>query len=230
LFDSSKRATGVSVKTTGGLAAYTIKARKEVILSAGTFQSPQLLMLSGIGPAAMLAKFGIPVLSALAGVGQNMWDHIFFGPSYRVNVQTFTRLANDIGYLLEQFAGPYSQQQEGPLTNPICDYLGWEKVPDALKNGFSAAAKSDLAQFPSDWPEIEYLSAPGYVGAFGSLPNDQPKDGFQVRENEKDSRKGRSNTNVRLVCHNSSSTRSPIVSWHRHSCFNQSRRPAPYQS
>ncbi|KAJ5033354.1 uncharacterized protein L3040_008472 [Drepanopeziza brunnea f. sp. 'multigermtubi'] len=176
LFDSSKKATGVSVKSNG--ITYTINARKEVILSAGAFQSPQLLMLSGIGPAAALQKFGIKVLSNLRGVGQNMWDHVFFGPTFRVNVQTFTRLANDPLYLLSQFAGDYAKKV-GPLTNPVCDYLGWEKVPSALKNGFSSAAKSDLASFPADWPEIEYLSAPGYVGDFSSLPTTQPKDGYQ---------------------------------------------------
>ncbi|KAH6715052.1 GMC oxidoreductase [Leptodontidium sp. MPI-SDFR-AT-0119] len=177
LFDSSKKATGVSVKSNG--LTYTIKARKEVILSAGAFQSPQLLMLSGIGPAAALQKFGIQVLSSLKGVGQNMWDHVFFGPSSRVNFQTFTRLANDPIYLASQLAGDYSIFKQGPLTNPVCDYLGWEKIPAALKNGFSPAAKLELGTFPADWPEIEYLSAPGYIGDFASLPFGQPKDGFQ---------------------------------------------------
>ncbi|PBP17670.1 GMC oxidoreductase [Diplocarpon rosae] len=177
LFDSSKRATGVSVKSNG--LSYTINARKEVILSAGAFQSPQILMLSGIGPATALQKFNIEVLSNLRGVGQNMWDHVFFGPSSRVNVQTFTRLANDPLYLIAQLAGDYGIKKQGPLTNPVCDYLGWEKVPDALRNGFTPAIKADLASFPEDWPEIEYLSAPGYVGDFGSLPFNQPKDGYQ---------------------------------------------------
>lgn len=179
LFDANKKATGVQVSSVGGAASYTIKATKEVIISAGAFQSPQLLMLSGIGPTDQLQKFNIPIVSALAGVGQNMWDHIFFGPTSRVRVQTFTRLANDLAYVAEQFVGPYSLQKEGPLTNPICDYLGWEKVPAELRNGFSPAAQADLAQLPADWPEIEYLSAPGYVGNFSSLFN-QPKDGYQV--------------------------------------------------
>ncbi|CZT52318.1 probable choline dehydrogenase [Rhynchosporium secalis] len=177
LFDGNKRATGVSVKSNG--VTYAINARKEIILSAGAFQSPQLLMLSGIGPAASLQKFGIKVLSDLRGVGQNMWDHVFFGPSSRVNVQTFTRLANDPTYILSQFATDYTVKKEGPLTNPVCDYLGWEKVPLELRSNFSPATRLDLAKFPSDWPEIEYLSAPGYVGDFASLSSKQPKDGFQ---------------------------------------------------
>lgn len=50
-----------------------LSAKKEVIISAGAFQSPQLLMVSGVGPAATLQKYGIPVVADRAGVGQNMW-------------------------------------------------------------------------------------------------------------------------------------------------------------
>ncbi|RAL59916.1 hypothetical protein DID88_000543 [Monilinia fructigena] len=177
LFDSSKRATGVRVETLG--FQYTIHAQNEVIMSAGAFQSPQLLMLSGIGPRETLDKWNIPAVSVLEGVGQNMWDHIFFGPTYRVKVQTFTRLANDLVYTLAEFVGPYLIEKLGPLTNPICDYLGWEKVPSKLRNTFSKSVLDDLSQFPEDWPEIEYLSGAGYVGNFASLPTTQPRDGYQ---------------------------------------------------
>jgi choline dehydrogenase len=53
----------------------TADAYREVILAAGAIQSPQLLQLSGIGPANLLARFGIPVLADLRGVGQNLQDH-----------------------------------------------------------------------------------------------------------------------------------------------------------
>ena len=70
LFDSSKAATGVQVDTEGKV--YSLMAKKEVIVSAGTFQSPQILMVSGVGPAATLRKHGIPVVADRPGVGQNM--------------------------------------------------------------------------------------------------------------------------------------------------------------
>lgn len=174
IFDSNKKATGVEVATLG-FANYKLNARREVIVSAGAFQSPQLLMVSGVGPAAILNQFGIPVVADRPGVGQNMTDHIFFGPSYRVNVETFTRVANDPIYLAAQAAGPYLRQ-EGVLTNPVCDYLGWEKAP---RNLLSSSAVSALSQFPASWPELEYLSAPGYVGDFSNLLTTQPKDGYQ---------------------------------------------------
>ena len=92
IFDGDKRAKGVNVNS-GGLA-YQINATKEVILSAGAvsdtrlcskkqillmlressqFRSPQLLMVSGVGPGANLESLGIPVVNDLPGVGQNMW-------------------------------------------------------------------------------------------------------------------------------------------------------------
>ena len=54
----------------------TVTARREVIVAAGTLKSPQLLQLSGIGPPALLQSFGIPVAHALAGVGENLQDHL----------------------------------------------------------------------------------------------------------------------------------------------------------
>ncbi|TEY47566.1 hypothetical protein BOTCAL_0304g00010 [Botryotinia calthae] len=178
LFDNNKKATGVRVASLG-IIPFTINARKEVIMSAGAFQSPQLLMLSGIGPKDTLAKWNIPAVSILEGVGQNMWNHVFFGPTYRVKVQTLTRLANDLIYTAAQFIGPYLIQKIGPHTNPICDYLGWEKLPSSLRDSFSSSTLNDLAQFPPDWPEIEYISGAGYIGDFASLPTTQPRDGYQ---------------------------------------------------
>jgi len=73
LFDGRK-ATGVVYRQAGRDVSVT--ARREVILSAGALQSPQLLQLSGIGPPALLQGFGIPVVHGLAGVGENLQDHL----------------------------------------------------------------------------------------------------------------------------------------------------------
>ncbi|CAN8100946.1 unnamed protein product [Discula destructiva] len=174
LFDSSKRATGVTL-TSGD----TIKANKEVILSAGAFNTPQVLMLSGIGPAATLSQFGIPIIADRPGVGQNMTDHFFAGPTFRVNVDTFTKLANDLAYITEEFFTNFLPKQQGVLTNPVCDYLGWEKAPRSGSGGISSEAAAVLDKLPASWPDIEYLSAPGYVGNFSSLLTTQPDDGYQ---------------------------------------------------
>lgn len=175
IFDNTKKATGVTYETS--LFTFTINARQETIVCAGAFQSPQLLMVSGVGPAATLQEYGIPIVADRPGVGQGMQDHVFFGPTNRVNVQTLTRLANDPVYLSAEYAADYTLSQQGPLTNPVCDYLGWEKLPRSLLSSPTAATLD--SQFPADWPEIEFLTAPGYIGDFSDLLTTQPKDGYQ---------------------------------------------------
>jgi choline dehydrogenase-like flavoprotein len=75
------RATGVEYRR--GDRALHVDARREVILSAGAYQSPQLLMLSGIGPAEALRRHGIEVLKDLSGVGANLQDHIDYCGAFR---------------------------------------------------------------------------------------------------------------------------------------------------
>lgn len=80
VFDG-KRATGVRYRTKAGEA--TVSAAREVILCGGAFGSPQLLMLSGVGPAEELKRHGITVLHDLPGVGKNLQDHLDFILSWR---------------------------------------------------------------------------------------------------------------------------------------------------
>jgi choline dehydrogenase len=69
-----KRAVGVKYISNG--VTHEVLARKEVIVAGGAFGSPQLLMLSGVGPAGHLQNLGIPLVHDLPGVGQNLQDHI----------------------------------------------------------------------------------------------------------------------------------------------------------
>lgn len=84
-----KRARGVAYFE--GNVPREVRARREVIVSSGAFGSPQVLMLSGIGPAQDLQRLGIPVAHSLPGVGQNLQDHIDHVQGYRTrsNTQTF---------------------------------------------------------------------------------------------------------------------------------------------
>jgi choline dehydrogenase len=68
-----KRAVAVRYRQHGEVK--TARARREIIVCSGAINSPQLLLLSGIGPAAQLARFGIDVVQDLRGVGQNLQDH-----------------------------------------------------------------------------------------------------------------------------------------------------------
>ena len=70
-FDDQRKATGVNIETAG--MSCNITANREVIVSAGAFRSPQLLMVSGVGPKAILDSNGIDCIADRPGVGQNMW-------------------------------------------------------------------------------------------------------------------------------------------------------------
>jgi choline oxidase len=74
-FTADNRCTGVDVVDNSFGKTHTLTARSEVILSAGAIDSPKLLMLSGIGPAAQLEEFGIPVRFDSPGVGEHLQDH-----------------------------------------------------------------------------------------------------------------------------------------------------------
>lgn len=150
---SGNSAQGVLVNTAG--VEYTLRAKKEVILSAGAFLSPQMLMVSGIGPKETLQKYNIPLISEREGVGKNMWDHVFFGPSYQIDLDSWglytdpaTRQATINRYLVNR-TGVLTTSGEG-------DYLAWEKLPNTSRAALSPSALEELAQFPPDWPEIEY--------------------------------------------------------------------------
>ncbi|XP_073948324.1 glucose dehydrogenase [FAD, quinone]-like isoform X2 [Choristoneura fumiferana] len=71
---TNKKVTGVEYIQNGQMKF--VKASKEVILSAGTMNSPQILLLSGVGPKEMLEKVNIPVIKDLPGVGQNLHNHV----------------------------------------------------------------------------------------------------------------------------------------------------------
>ena len=84
-----KRAVGVEYRQ--GKEVKQVRARREVILSSGAFQTPQLLMLSGVGDGAALAKHGIATTHHLPGVGQNLQDHPDFVFGFTLRRAAFRR-------------------------------------------------------------------------------------------------------------------------------------------
>ncbi|KAF2709033.1 GMC oxidoreductase [Pleomassaria siparia CBS 279.74] len=87
LFDGTT-ATGVKFSVRGLNQTLTVKTRKEVIISAGTIHTPQILQNSGIGPKALLEEADIPVVVDLPGVGQNFQDHYWLTTGYNWTVGT----------------------------------------------------------------------------------------------------------------------------------------------
>jgi choline dehydrogenase len=95
----NKKAVGIEYIQQG--IKKTIHANKEVILSAGSIQSPQILQLSGVGPAKLLQEFNIPVIHDLPGVGENLQDHLQFRLIYELNkpISTNDQLSSWFGKL-----------------------------------------------------------------------------------------------------------------------------------
>lgn len=153
LFNANKTATGVLVETAG--TPYTLNATREVILSAGALQSPQLLMVSGVGPKSTLQQYNIPLIADRPGVGSNMWDHVLFPVMYEVNLETQQGLVNTT--FANEAAKQYTKNKTGILTNPGSDYLGWEKLPEKNFAELSNATQQALSAFPADWPNFEFL-------------------------------------------------------------------------
>jgi choline dehydrogenase len=114
------RAVGVQAHVDG--RSRTFRAHREVILSAGAFGSPQILMLSGIGPGAALQAKGIATRADLPGVGANLQDHIDYVYTYRTrsNTETFGVSVSG-GLKVLKGIGQWKKHRTGALTTPFAE-------------------------------------------------------------------------------------------------------------
>jgi choline dehydrogenase len=148
LADGSRRCTGVRVWS--GHEMVTATARAEVILSAGSIGSPQILQLSGVGPAALLHEHGIAVVEDLPGVGANLQDHLQIRSVFKVEgVKTLNTIANSL-WGKAMIGLEYAFKRSGPMS----------MAPSQL----GAFTRSDPAV---PWPNIEYHVQPLSLDAFG---------------------------------------------------------------
>ncbi len=122
---SGDRATGVTFRQSG--AEHTVTATREVLLCGGAINSPHLLMLSGIGPAAHLAEHGIDAKVELAGVGANLQDHTL------VPLLWYTRGTTDLAELnnLRSFA-QWKLRGTGPLSSNVAEAGAFLSSRDGL--------------------------------------------------------------------------------------------------
>jgi choline dehydrogenase len=150
LFDGG-RATGVTFLQHGRVI--TARAEREVILCGGAVNSPQLLMLSGIGPREHLMELGIPVLHHLPGVGQSLQDH------YSAPIKLKCRLPITVNDVMQSNA---KKLQAG------LQYI-------MFKNGPLAMGTSPAALFARTRPE---LASPDVKCSISPLSADRPQDGL----------------------------------------------------
>jgi choline dehydrogenase len=125
------RATGVIYTDRSG-TKQSVSARKEIILSGGAINSPQILMLSGIGDAQELKSHGIDVVADLPGVGKNMQDHLQARLVYKCNEPT---LNDEVGSLLGQakIGLKYLMTRTGPMTMAASLATGFLKTREDLE-------------------------------------------------------------------------------------------------
>lgn len=117
------RAVGVDYVRGGKLLS---ASASEIVLCAGAIGSPQLLLLSGIGPARQLAQLGIAVQVDLPGVGANLQDHPIAGVAYRCRHPVSLRNAESFGALLQ-----YLFSRSGPLSSNIAEAGAFVRSPGA---------------------------------------------------------------------------------------------------
>ncbi|GAC23910.1 choline dehydrogenase [Paraglaciecola mesophila KMM 241] len=142
------RATGLTLRINHKL--HVLNATKEVLLCAGAINSPQLLMLSGIGPRQHLEDKGIEVLKDLPGVGQNLQDHLDAIIQYRC--QSKHSYAISLGKLPRYVKAAFRY---------------WRKRNDILSSNIAEAGGFVKSQFASSLPDIQYHFLPAILQDHG---------------------------------------------------------------
>ena len=128
--DGVRRATGVAVRFAGA-GVEELRARREVLLAAGAIGSPQILQLSGVGPAGVLRPHGLEVMHDLPGVGANLHDHLQVRSVYKVrNTVTLNRRART-WFGKAAMALEYAAFRTGPLTMPPSQLGAFAKSDDS---------------------------------------------------------------------------------------------------
>jgi len=175
-----KRAVGIRYRVGGRSGPIKeVRASKEVILSGGAVNTPQLLQVSGVGPTALLQSLGIPVHHALAGVGENLRDH--YAPRFVARVKNATTINEKAhGLRLVGEVLKYAAARKGILSlNPTLVYVFWksdERVDNYdLQLTFTPASyKEGVQSTLDDFPGMTIASwqqrpdSTGYVHARSS--------------------------------------------------------------
>ncbi|MFM0249543.1 GMC family oxidoreductase [Paraburkholderia sediminicola] len=130
LFDGPL-AKGARCRGAGG--DFAIHARREVILCAGAFQTPQLLMLSGVGPADELQRHGIAVRHHLAGVGRNLLDHVDYIALYQTHDDSVFGITLKQAMRLPGMIRAWRRDGRGPLTTNFAEAGGFARTRGDLE-------------------------------------------------------------------------------------------------
>ena len=178
-----KRAVGIQYLKGG--QEFEVAARREVILSGGTVNSPQLLQISGVGPGGLLREIGVPVHHELPGVGENLRDHYAARMTARVkNIGTINEKSR--GFRLGGEIAKYFLGMPSILgLSPTLVYLFWKSDPardtgDIQLTFTPASYKEGVQSRLDDFPGMTVASwqqrpdSLGYIRARSADPREQP--------------------------------------------------------
>jgi choline dehydrogenase len=152
-----RRAVGVTYRQGGDLKI--ARARREVIVSTGAIKTPQLLQLSGVGPAGLISEQGIPVVLDKPGVGENLQDHLQVMLVYRLEgIGTLNEAYNSLTGKMQIFA-QYVLSRSGPMgsgATPLGIFVRSDNSHDRANLGYtilpysrkSAGLKTEFHSFP----------------------------------------------------------------------------------
>jgi choline dehydrogenase len=143
-----ERATGVTCLRLGEPIQF--QAEREVIVSCGAYNSPQLLMLSGLGRPEELEMLQIPTVAAVPEIGLNLHDHPNAGVGYRMDAELSL-----FGALNDENLAQFQVEGTGPLTSNIAEVGGFARTRDGL-----------------DAPDVQFHFAPAQYNAEGLVPGD----------------------------------------------------------
>lgn len=148
--DGGLRCSGAVVRTPHGTERVALKDGGELLLAAGSIGTPQILQLSGLGPAALLQRHGIEVRRDLPGVGANLQDHLQIRAVYKVDGATTLNMRAASLWGKALIGLEYALKRSGPMS----------MAPSQL----GAFAKSDPGK---TWPDLQYHVQPLSLDAFG---------------------------------------------------------------
>ena len=127
------RAVGITVIGPDG-SDYSFRAKYEVIVSSGVYESPKLLMLSGIGPEKELLAHGIKPVVKSAHVGQNLLDHPILSHVFRMkDGYTFDNHLLRAGPMHDGAVSAYRKNKTGPYGSGLLELAGFPRIDDYLK-------------------------------------------------------------------------------------------------
>ncbi|KAI0720536.1 alcohol oxidase [Cerioporus squamosus] len=158
-------------QTADGGPTHTLEARKEIVLSAGSINSPQILMLSGIGDAGSLSAMGVRPLVDLPAVGQNLHDHVYLGNSWLVNSNDTLDNLHRNGTVAAEALAQWQVNGTGPLGISSGSQLGWLRVPNATALFASLGVPDPSAGATS--AHYEFIPINSFVSKRIALPSDR---------------------------------------------------------